>query len=85
MPIQDINENDDTTILLRDFSCLIKIELISKLCGKASSLKINFLKVSQTLWARAYKNRTDESRQMAWLRFSIKAVGVHFGNSIHCK
>ena len=66
MPIQDINENDDTTILLRDFSCLIKIELISKLCGKASSLKINFLKVSQTLWAGRYNNRTNKPKQMDW-------------------
>ena len=34
----------DTTIFLRDFSCLTKIELILELSQKSSSSKINFQK-----------------------------------------
>ena len=46
--IRLVNFDDDTTIFLRDFSCLTKIKLILKLCEKASRSKINFSK-SQTL------------------------------------
>ena len=73
---------DDTTILLRDFSCLTKIELILELSQKPSNSKINFSKC-QTLWGVAYKNTIDKPRQMAWSEFSIKVVGVHFHNSVH--
>ena len=62
--IKIINFADDTTIFLRDFSCLTKIELISELSQKASSSIIIFSK-SQTLWGVAYKNRIDKPKQMA--------------------
>ena len=59
--INIVNFADDTTILLRDLSCLTKIELILELFEKASSSKINFSK-NQTLWGVAYKNRIDKQR-----------------------
>ena len=40
--IKIVNFADDTTIFLRDFSCLTKIELILELSQKASSSKVNF-------------------------------------------
>ena len=40
--IKTVNFPDDTTIFLRDFSCLTKIELILKLSQKASRSKVNF-------------------------------------------
>ena len=68
--IRIVNFSDDTTLLLRDFSCLTK----------ASSSKINFSK-SQNLWDVACTNRIYKPRQMSWSQFSIKIVGVHFRNS----
>ena len=40
--IKIVNFSYDTTIFLRDFSCLTKIELILELSQKYSSSKINF-------------------------------------------
>ena len=37
---------------------------------------------SQALWAGAYKNRIDQPGQMELPQFSIKILGVNFGNSI---
>ena len=71
--IKIANFADDTTIFLRDFSCLTKIELILELYQKASSSKINFSK-SQDFWDVAYKNSIDKPRKMAWSQFSIKMV-----------
>ena len=48
-----VNFARDTTNFLGGFSCLSKIELMIKLCQKASSSKVNFLKAS----VGAYKNR----------------------------
>ena len=48
--IEIVKLADDTTIFLRDLSCLTKIELILELPQKASSSKISFSK-SQTSWA----------------------------------
>ena len=42
--IKIVNFAYDTTIFLRDFSCLTKIELILELSQKSSSSKINFQK-----------------------------------------
>ena len=42
--IKIVNFVYGTTIFLRDFSCLTKIELIFELSQKGSSLKINFQK-----------------------------------------
>ena len=49
-----VNFSEDTTIFLRGFSCLTKIELTLELCEKTSASKISFSK-SQTLWGVAYK------------------------------
>ena len=46
--IKIVNFADDTTIFLRDFSCLTKTELILELSQKASSSRISFSK-NQTL------------------------------------
>ena len=80
--IEIVNFADDTTIFLRDFSCLNQKELILKLCEKASSSKIIFSK-RQTLLAGTYKYRIHKPRQLTWLQFSIKIVEVLFGNSAH--
>ena len=40
-------------------------------------------KKKQTSCGVAYKNRTDEPRQMTWSRFSIKLLEVHFCDSAH--
>ena len=40
--IKIVNFADDTTIFLRDFSCLTKTELTLELSQKASSSKVNF-------------------------------------------
>ena len=37
---------------------------------------------SQVLWAGAYKSKIDQPGQMEWSQFSIKYLGVNFGNSI---
>ena len=42
--IKIVNFADDTTIFLRDITCLDKIKVILKLCEDASSSKINFLR-----------------------------------------
>ena len=42
--IKIVNFADDTTILLRDITCLDRIQVILKLCEDASSSKINFSK-----------------------------------------
>ena len=42
--IKIVNFAHDTTIFLRDFSCLTEIELILELSQKSSSSKINFQK-----------------------------------------
>ena len=47
----------------------------------AFSSKINFSK-SQALWVGAYKNRINEPGQIEWSQFSMKILGVKFGNSI---
>ena len=40
------------------------MKLILELCEKASNSKVNFSKVSQTLWAGAYKNRIDKPKRL---------------------
>ena len=82
--IKIVNCADDTTIFLRNFSCLTNIELILELSQKASSSKINSSK-SQTLWCVAYKTRIDKSRQMVGSQFSIKMLEAHFHNYAHDK
>ena len=77
-----VNFADGTTIFLRNFSCLTKIELILELSKKACSSNLNFSK-NQTLCGVAYKNRIVKPRQMVWSQFSIKIVAVHFHNSAH--
>ena len=52
--IKIVNFADDTPFFLRDFSCFRKINLILKLCEKASSSKINFSK-NQVLRPGVYK------------------------------
>ena len=47
----------------------------------ASRSKNAFSK-SHGLWDRAYKKRIDQPGQMQWSKFSIKILGVTFGNSI---
>ena len=37
---------------------------------------------SQDLWAAAYEDSIDQSRQMEWSQFSKKIVGVNFSNFI---
>ena len=37
---------------------------------------------SQALWAGAYKNRTNQPRQIEWAQFFIKILGANFGNYI---
>ena len=78
--IKLVNFADSTSIFLRGITCLNRIQLILKLYEKASSSKINFSK-SQSLWAGAYKMRTDKSEQMVWSQSSYKMLGVNFGNS----
>ena len=56
--IKIVNFADNTTIFLRDITCLNRIQVILKLYEDASTSKINFSK-SQALLAGAYKNRID--------------------------
>ena len=80
--IKIVNFADDTTVFLRDLSCLTKTELILELSQKASSSRISFSK-NQTLQSVTYKTSIDKPRQMIWSQFSIKMVGVYFHNSAH--
>ena len=80
--IKIVNFADDTTIFLRDFSCLTKTELILELSQKAFSSKISFSK-NQTLQSVTYKTSIDKPRQTICSQFSIKMVGVYFHNSAH--
>ena len=45
---------------------------------------INFLKAKEhvSLWAGAYESRIHQSGQTEGSQFSIKILGVNFGNSI---
>ena len=62
--IKILNVPDENTIfLLRDINCNRRIQSILKSFEKASSSKINFLKI-QTLWAVAYKINSDKTEQM---------------------
>ena len=79
--IEIVNFADNITILLRDISCINMIKAIWKLYVDASSSKMNFSKC-QDLWPEAYKNGIDQPGQMDWSWFSIKILGVNFGNSI---
>ena len=44
--IKIVNFADDTTIFLRDITCLNRIQVILKLYEDASNLRINFLKAN---------------------------------------
>ena len=77
--IKIVNFADDTTIFLRDIDCLNRIQSILKLYEDASSSKINFK--SQALWTGDYKNRFDKPGAMVWSNFSIKILGINFGNT----
>ena len=61
--IKIVNFADDTTIFLRDITCLNWMQVILELNQDASSSKINFLK-RQALWAGGYKNRINEPGQI---------------------
>ena len=61
--IKLVNFADDTTIFLRDFSCLTKTELILELSQKASGSKMNFSK-KQLLCVVAYETRIGKIRKM---------------------
>ena len=52
-----------------------------KAWADASRSKNAFSK-SHGLWDGAYKKRIDQPGQMQWSKFSIKVLGVTFGNSI---
>ena len=61
----------ETTILLRDITCLNRIQVILKLYEDGSSSKINFWK-SQAWWSGAYRNRIDQTGQMKGSKFPLK-------------
>ena len=68
--IKIVNFADVTTIFLRDFSCLTKIEFILELFQKAFSSKINFSK-SHNLWGVEMTNGlVTILRQNRWSTFS---------------
>ena len=54
--IKIVNFTDDTTIFLRDITCLNRIQVILKIYEDVCGSRINFSK-SQALWVGAYKNR----------------------------
>ena len=58
-----VNFADDTTIFLRDITCLNGIKVILNLYEDVSKSKVNFSK-SQALQAGAYKNRIDQPGEM---------------------
>ena len=64
---------------LRDINYLTRKQAILKL-WQASSTNIYFSK-NQPLLARSYK-RIDKTGRMVWSQFSIKIIGLHFGNSV---
>ena len=61
--IKIVNFVDYITIFLRDITCLNRIQVILKLYEDASSSKINFSKC-RTVWAGAYKNKTNQPGQV---------------------
>ena len=55
------NFADDTTIFLRDITCLNRMQVILKLYDDVSSLNINFLKANP-YELKHIKNRNDQLR-----------------------
>ena len=55
------NSADDTTIFLRDITCLNRMQVILKLYDDVSSLNINFLKANP-YELEHIKNRNDQLR-----------------------
>ena len=87
---ETMKHTDDTTILLREFSCHTKTELISRFCEKASISEINFSK-SQILWTRHKKielinqgkclSHNSSSKQLEYILvilFMITGIGAHY-------
>ena len=77
--IKTVDFADDTTVSLRGISLLNRIQSIFKLRENVSSSKINVNK-SQALQAGDYNNRFNTPGDMIWSNFSIKILGIKFGN-----
>ena len=75
---------DDTTFFLGDITCFNRTQVILRLYQDVSTSIINFPKAKEhvSLWAGAYESRIHQPGQMEWSQFSIKILGVNFGNSI---
>ena len=79
--IKIVNYADNTSIFLRDITCSNRIQSNFKTIWSCIQLEDKIFK-SQALWTGAYKNRTNLPGQMEFSQFSIKILGIVFGNSI---
>ena len=62
--IKIVNFTDNTTIFLRDTTCLNRMQVILRLFEKDKLVKRYFFQKAKPLWAGANKNRTHQPGQL---------------------
>ena len=62
--IKIANSTDNTTIFLRDITCLNRIQVILRLHEKDKLVQRSFFQKAKALWSSAYKNRIHQPGQL---------------------
>ena len=70
--IKIANITDNTTIFLRDITCLNRIQVIWRLYEKDKLAQRQFFQKAKHLWGGGYKNRIHQPGQLDQSQFPIK-------------
>ena len=70
--IKIVNFADNTTIFLRDITCLNRIQVILRLYEKDKLVQREFFQKAKPLWSGTYKNRIHQPGQLEQSQFSLK-------------
>ena len=70
--IKIVNFTDNTTIFLRDITCLNRIQVILRLYEKDKLVQREFFQKAKPLWGGTYKNRIHQPGQLEQSQFSLK-------------
>ena len=62
--IKIANSTDNTTIFLRDITCLNRIQVILRLYEKDKLVQRSFFQKAKALWGSAYKNIIHQPGQL---------------------
>ena len=62
--IKIVNFTDNTTIFLRDITCLNRMQVILRLYEKDKLAQRSFFQKAKPLWGGVYKNRIHQSGQL---------------------